>query len=69
MPPKSKTTLSDSQKYEFCLFANTNKMTRKEYVDWIEQKWGDKVNESTRTRICKKRILKLPILMSKDIKI
>ena len=55
MPLKSKTTLSDSQKYEFCLFANTNKMTRKEYVDWIEQKWGDKVNESTITRILQKK--------------
>ena len=35
----SKITLSDTQKYEFCLFAN-NKLTRKEYVAWIEQKWG-----------------------------
>ena len=55
MPPKSKITLSDSQKYEFCLFANSNKMTRKEYVDWIEQKWGIKVVETTITRILQKK--------------
>ena len=56
MPPKSKITLSNSQKYEFCLFANSNnKMTRKEYVDWIEQKWGIKVVETTITRILQKK--------------
>jgi hypothetical protein len=55
MPPKSKITLSNSQKQEFCLFAETNKMTRKEYVNWIEQKWGDKVNESTITRILQRK--------------
>jgi transposase len=56
IPPKSKITLSDSKKYELCLFADANnKMTRKQYVDWIEQKWGDKVNESTITRILKKK--------------
>ena len=55
MPPKSKVTLSDSQKHEFCLHVrNSIKMTRKEYVNWIEQKWGLKVNESTITRILQK---------------
>jgi hypothetical protein len=55
MPPKSKITLSDSQKHEFCLHVrNSNKMTRKEYVNWIEQKWGVRVDESTITRILQK---------------
>ena len=54
MPPKNKVTLSDSQKYEFCSFAGDNKLTRREYVNWIEQKWGFKVNESTITRILQK---------------
>jgi hypothetical protein len=56
MPPKSKVTLSDSQKYEFCLFANDNKLTRKEYVNWIEQKWRVRVDESTITRILQKKV-------------
>ena len=30
-------------------------MTRKEYVDWIEQKWGIKVVETTITRILQKK--------------
>lgn len=55
MPPKSKITLSDSQKYEICLYAqNNNTKTRKEYVNWIEQKWNVRVNESTITRILQK---------------
>ena len=54
MPPKSKVTLSDSQKYEFCLYARNNKMTRKEYVNWIEQKWKVRIDESTITRILQK---------------
>ena len=55
MLPK-RVTLSNSQKYEFCLFANSNnKMTRKEYVGWIEQKWGIKVVETTITRILQKK--------------
>jgi transposase len=55
MPPK-RVTLSNSQKYEFCLFAGNNtNLTRKEYVDWIEQKWGIRVVETTITRILQKR--------------
>lgn len=50
----SKVTLSDTQKYEFCLFATNNKLTRKEYVRWIEGKWGVTVHESTITRIIQK---------------
>src|SRR5215204_755685 len=49
-----KVTLNNSQKYEFCLYARDNKLARKEYVNWIEQKWGLKVNESTITRILQK---------------
>jgi hypothetical protein len=51
MPPKKKVTLTDSQKYELCLYAHNNKRTRSQYVNWIEQKWGLKVDESTITRI------------------
>ncbi|CAJ0828546.1 8178_t:CDS:1, partial [Entrophospora sp. SA101] len=55
MSSKSKVTLNNSQKYEFCLYAcDNNKLARKEYVNWIEQKWGLKVNESTITRILQK---------------
>ena len=50
--PKTRTYLSDSQKYEFCLYAHqNNKLTRKEYVNWIERKWAIRVDESTITRI------------------
>ena len=51
MPPKKKITLTDTQKYELCLYARDNKMTRSQYVNWIEQKWELKVDESTITRI------------------
>jgi DDE superfamily endonuclease/Tc5 transposase DNA-binding domain len=51
MPPKSKVTLTDGQKHEFCLYACNNKKTREEYVKWIEQKWQVTVSESTITRI------------------
>lgn len=55
MPPKSKITLSDSQKREFCLYARSHsKLTRKEYVDWIEKQWAVRVDESTVTRILQK---------------
>jgi len=49
MLPKKKVTLTDSQKYELCLYANNNKRTRSQYVNWIEQKWGLRVDESTIT--------------------
>jgi|SRR6185312_2264922 len=53
--PKTRTYLSDSQKYEFCLYAHqNNKLTRKEYVNWIERKWAIQVDDSTITRILKK---------------
>jgi hypothetical protein len=49
--PKKYTALSDIQKYELCIYARDNKKTRAQYIDWIEQKWGVRVNESTITRI------------------
>ncbi|CAB5376754.1 unnamed protein product [Rhizophagus irregularis] len=47
---KKNISLSDIQKYELCLYARDNKKTRTQYVDWVEQKWGVRVNESTITR-------------------
>ncbi len=38
MSSKKKVILTDSQKYELCLYANNNKRTRSQYVNWIEQK-------------------------------
>jgi len=51
MPPKKKITLTNAQKYEFCLYADNNKKTREEYVKWIEEKWGDTVDKSTIIRL------------------
>ena len=51
MPPKKNITLTDIQKYELCLHARDNKKTWTQYVDWVEQKWGVRVNESTIMRI------------------
>ena len=59
MPPKNKTTLTDIQKYELCLYARDNDKTRTEYVNWVENKWGVRVNESTITRILQKKDLLL----------
>jgi|GraSoiStandDraft_52_1057288.scaffolds.fasta_scaffold34078_1 hypothetical protein len=53
--PKTRVYLSESQKREFCLYARQNdKLTRKEYVNWIERQWGIRVDDSTITRILKK---------------
>jgi hypothetical protein len=49
MPPKTKITLSDAQKYELCPYARDNEKTRTEYVNWVENKWGVRINESTIT--------------------
>ena len=52
MPSKKKVTLTDTQKYELYLYAcDNNKLTRSKYVNWIEQKWELRVDESTITRI------------------
>jgi len=52
MPPKKKVTLTDTQKYELCLYAHdNNKLTRSQYINWIEQKWELRVDKSTITRI------------------
>jgi Fission yeast centromere protein N-terminal domain len=50
---KNKVTLTDSQKYELCLYANENKKTRSDYIDWVEQKWDIRIDKSTVTRILK----------------
>ena len=55
MPPKNKVFLTDAQKYEFSLYARDNKRTRSQYADWIEERWGLRVDESTITRILQKR--------------
>ena len=56
MPPKSKTTLTDSQKYELCLYARDNKKSRvKSSSFWVEEffvnSWGrycsEDVDDST----------------------
>jgi hypothetical protein len=46
-----RTTLSEIQKRELCVYARDNKRTRTQYVNWIEEKWSVRVNESTITRI------------------
>ena len=51
MPPKKRVILNNDQKHELCLYASENKMIRVQYVDWIEQKWGVRVDETTITRI------------------
>ena len=53
MAPKKKVTLTEAQKYELCLYANNNKETRVQYVNWVEQQWGVVVDKSTITRILK----------------
>ena len=42
--------MTDSQKYELCLYARDDKKSRAKYVNWIENKWQVRVNESTITR-------------------
>uniref|UniRef100_U9TCK5 Uncharacterized protein n=1 Tax=Rhizophagus irregularis (strain DAOM 181602 / DAOM 197198 / MUCL 43194) TaxID=747089 RepID=U9TCK5_RHIID len=39
--------------------------TRSQYVDWIEKKWGVRVDESTITRILQKQFLSDGILVEK----
>ena len=48
---KTKITLTDIQKCDFCLYAQNNKMTHSQYVNWIEQYWNVRISESTITRI------------------
>ena len=55
MLKKNYITLTDSQKQELCLFAQDNKKTRTQYIDWVEKKWRVKVTESTITRILKSK--------------
>lgn len=51
MSSKKKVTLTDTQKYELCLYANSNKENRLHYVNWVKEKWGDVVDKTTITRI------------------
>jgi len=53
LPPKALTTLTDAQKRALCVYARNNKKTRRQYVDWIEEQWGFRVDESTISRILK----------------
>jgi hypothetical protein len=46
-----RTTLTEIQKRELCIYARDNKRTRAQYVDWIEKEWHVRVNESTITCI------------------
>jgi hypothetical protein len=46
-----KTTLSEIQKRELCIYTRDNKRTWAQYVNWIEEKWSVRVNESTITHI------------------
>ncbi|CAB5391345.1 unnamed protein product [Rhizophagus irregularis] len=55
MPSKKKITLTDNQKYELCLYANSNKENRAHYVNWVKQKWGVKVDKTIITRILQTR--------------
>jgi hypothetical protein len=57
----SKVTLSDTQKYEFCLYAHNNNKTRSEYIKWIEQKWKLTVSKSTITRILQTKNKRLAV--------
>ena len=48
-----RTTLTDEQKRKLCIYARDNKRTRTQYIDWIENQWGLRVDESTVSRILK----------------
>jgi hypothetical protein len=60
MPPK-KVTLTDAQKHALCVYARDNKKTRTQYIDWIEEQWGVRVDESTISRILKTKEKRLNI--------
>jgi len=48
-----RTTLTDAQKRDFCVYARENKRTQSQYVKWIEDKWNLTIDESTVSRILK----------------
>ena len=65
-----RTTLTDSQKRSLCNYACTNKKTRTEYVNWVEEQWGLRVNESTISQILKtgeKRLIAEPVSPDKHV--
>ena len=42
------TTLTEIQKWNLCIYAcDNNKKTQAQYVNWIEEQWGFRVDEST----------------------
>ncbi|GBB85858.1 hypothetical protein RclHR1_12300001 [Rhizophagus clarus] len=52
VPKKKPVILTYSQKHELCVYANNNRsLTQKQYIDWVEQKWGVRVDKSTITQI------------------
>ena len=55
-----KIALTDSQKYELCLYAQDNKKIRSQYVDWIEQKWELGLMNLQLRRFCKVKRNDLP---------
>ncbi|CAG8820641.1 14489_t:CDS:1, partial [Cetraspora pellucida] len=48
-----RTTLTDAQRHELCVYARDNKKTQSQYVDWIKNKWDLKIDESTVSHILK----------------
>ncbi len=46
-----KVTLTNIQKYELYAYASNNKKSQGEYVNWVEQKQGIRIHESTVMRI------------------
>ncbi|PKY61852.1 hypothetical protein RhiirA4_487413, partial [Rhizophagus irregularis] len=59
--PKKRVSLTNIQKYKFCLYACDNKKTQSQYVNWIEEKWEIRVDESTITRILQSKDKRLAI--------
>ena len=60
-PPKKKVTLTDAQKHEFCLYANNYKKTWVQYVEWIRERWGIVIDQTTVTRILQTKDKRLSI--------
>ncbi len=47
-----RTTLTKIQKQDLCIYAcDNNKKTQAQYINWIEEQWGLRVDESTITHI------------------
>jgi hypothetical protein len=59
--PKKRVSLTNLQKYKFCLYARDNKRTQSQYVNWIEENWRVRFDESTITRILQSKDKRLAI--------